>query len=108
MCRSRKKDRALESDPHGEWGKDTMPWVGALIPGPGRWLHISYWRSGKVSQDIIQTPQAFAILSYTSVSEHDRDPVLHKHILTLLFLAAYTTHFLPQSTSPDPRNLCHP
>ena len=77
-------------------------------PGLGRWLHISYQRAGKDSQHIVQTPQALAILSYTSISEPDRDPVLHEHILTVLVLAARTTRFLPQSASPDPRNLCDP
>lgn len=107
MYRVRKKDWVLESDLHGEGVQDVMPWVEALTLGLRRWLHISYRRAGKDSQHIAQTPQALAILSYTSVSEHDRNPVLHKHVLTVLVLAAHITHFLPQSTPPDPRNLCH-
>lgn len=89
-------------------GQDVMPWLWALTQGLGRWLHISSQHAGKDSQHIIQTPQALAILSYTSVLEHDRDPVLHKYVLTVLVLAARTTRFLPQSTSADARNLCYP
>lgn len=81
-----------------QWG--LWPWGGDCT--------LLNWRAGKDSQHIVQAPQALAMLSYTSISEHDRDPVLYKHVLTVLVLAAHTTHFLPQSTSPDPRNLCHP
>lgn len=35
MCRERKKDGVLDSDPHREGGQDAMPWVRALTRGWG-------------------------------------------------------------------------